>query len=135
MLLPIGARFLPTASGCEGGADDRRIRYADGREETAQISKTACHVDTQTVFRCDMRRHNGSVRDADGKKKELTKQYAEGENDRYVIVLLGDDETLAQYWAPSEAELVLSESVADRIITGVDGRGGAVGARAHGSST
>ena len=36
------------------------------------------------------------MRDADGKWKELYKPCAEGENDRYVFVLLSDDETLAE---------------------------------------
>tara|TARA_R110002050_G_scaffold108088_3_gene218698 strand:- start:823 stop:2883 length:2061 start_codon:yes stop_codon:yes gene_type:complete len=131
VLIPKGARFLPTESGCEGGADDRRIQYSDGTMEVAQIKKVST-VKQQAGFHVKMKRHHGSIIDAEsGDRIPLFNPYTEGENDRYIFVALDASDHVAEYWAPSESDLIGSGSMIDRLIRGKDGKGGVVGFFVH----
>ena len=68
VLLPIGARFVPPEDGCEGGAEDRSIVFADGTRKSAQIKKV--HLDgVGAGFYAAMYRHDGSIRREDGSTK------------------------------------------------------------------
>ena len=71
-----------------------------------------------------MRRKYGSIRNADGIRIQLSKPYKEGENAWYLFgVLDADGIGLAEYWAPTEADL-LGEDVSERLITDADGHRG-----------
>ena len=131
VLLPLGARFLPTKSGCEGGAEDRRVQFNDGSEEVAQIKLARLRGLRQAGFDIKLSRCAGSYRDATtGERKQLHKPYTQGENDRYIFVALDADEHVVEYWAPSEADL-LGNNALEQLITDNEGLCGVTGTTVH----
>jgi hypothetical protein len=103
VLRPLGARFVPPESGCEGGPDDRIVVWPDGARETVQVK--AVRRDARTAgFRADMHRCNGSTRRDDGSKQMEIRPYSvEDGVDRFLFVLLDDEGHVAEYWAATTA--------------------------------
>ena len=131
VLLPLGARFLPPIAGGEGGAEDCRIAFADGTTPNAQ-SKTV-HLTPQkgAGFHVNLYRKNGSIRNADGSKTQLYKPYTQGENVWYLFGKLDEDGVgLAEYWAPTEEDL-LGADVSERLVTDKNGNRGVTTIHVH----
>jgi len=132
VLLPMDARLLPPAGGGEGGAADCRIAFADGTTPNAQAK--AARLDKRghnSGFYVGLNRHDGSIVNADGSTSELFKPYTKGENAWYLFgVLDADGVGIAEYWAPTEADL-LGEHVSERLITDADGNRGVTSLFVH----
>lgn len=121
VLRPMGTRFVPPLSGCEGGADDRWIQFADGSTKSAQVKKV--YIQKQGIFRTSLHRGNGSII-VNGKKKQLRRPYSvEDGVDWFIFVALDEQEHCVEYWAATSDDM-LGEREDERFITGADGRGG-----------
>lgn len=129
VLHPQGMRFLPPVGGGEGGADDVRIAFADGTTPNAQVKQVQL-VPGLAGFHVHLHRTNGSIINPDGTKKQLFKPYTQGENQHYLFGVLGVDGGLAEYWAPTETDL-LGQDLADRLITDSDGNRGVLNIMVH----
>eukprot|EP00966_Prymnesium_polylepis_P264270 6104967-Prymnesium_polylepis.2 len=121
VLRPQGARFAPSESGCEGDACDRVVVFADGTRKSAQVKKA--RRGRKAGFYVNMRVHNGSIRRGDGTKKMLTRPYSIADAvDLFLFGVLDHDGNLAEYWAPTQADL-LGNGTEERLITDSEGVG------------
>lgn len=121
VLRPIGAKFAPTASGCEGDAEDRVLILKDGSRLSCQIKKV-CIDNGQ--FKSHLARHDGSIRQQDGSMKYLMRPYSVDDNvDCFLFVALDAEETLIEYWYSTSAQM-LGDQAVDRLITDSDGNPG-----------
>ena len=131
VLLPLGARFLPPLGGGEGKAEDCRIAFADGTTPNAQVKTVRLAPQSGAGFQVNLCRENGSIRNADGSKTKLKKPYTQGENAWYLMGVLDEDGVgLAEYWAPTEDDLLGAE-ISERLITDADGNRGVTGINVH----
>jgi hypothetical protein len=122
VLLPMGARFIPPTTGCEGGAVDREIIFSDGSRKSAQIKKVSSSLHC-AGFRASMHRREGSIRGEDGKVQKLYRPYHVDDNiDLFVFVALDEDENVGTYWAATPKDL-LGNSSDEQLISNEECRG------------
>jgi hypothetical protein len=130
VLRPLGARLVPTADGCEGGAGDRDIQWNDGTRRVAQF-KVVCLGNGHAGFYARMNRIDGSIPKEGGGSSLLRRPYSvQDKVDVFVYLCLADDNNLAEYWCATVQDL-LGDGPLQRLITDADGVGGVTGFFVH----